>query len=77
MFNGHQHSHVFDVVVIGAGFSGLSMLYRLRTLGLLAQVYDAGAGVGGTWYRNRYPGARCDSPSVHYSYSFSPELEQE
>jgi cyclohexanone monooxygenase len=67
----------FDAVVIGAGFSGLYMLYRLRELGLSTRVYEAGAGVGGTWYWNRYPGARCDSPSVHYSYSFSPELEQE
>lgn len=67
----------FDAVVVGAGFSGLYMLYRLRELGLSTRVYEAGAGVGGTWYWNRYPGARCDSPSVHYSYSFSPELEQE
>jgi cyclohexanone monooxygenase len=67
----------FDAVVIGAGFSGMYMLYRLRELGLSTQVYEAGDSVGGTWYWNRYPGARCDSPSVHYSYSFSPELEQE
>src|SRR5919202_800356 len=67
----------FDAVVIGAGFSGLYMLYRLRELGLSTRVYEAGAGVGGTWYWNRYPGARCDTPSVHYSYSFSPDLEQE
>ena len=67
----------FDAIIIGAGFSGLYMLYRLRELGLSARVYEAGEGVGGTWYWNRYPGARCDSPSVHYSYSFSPELEQE
>ncbi|GHO99767.1 cyclohexanone monooxygenase [Reticulibacter mediterranei] len=66
-----------DVVVVGAGFSGLYMLYRLRELGLSTRVFEAGEGVGGTWYWNRYPGARCDSPSVHYSYSFSPELEQE
>src|SRR5690349_157498 len=67
----------FDAVVIGAGFAGLYQLYRLRELGLSTRVYEAGDGVGGTWYWNRYPGARCDSPSVHYSYSFSPELEQE
>ncbi len=67
----------FDAVAIGAGFSGLYILYRLRELGLSVQVYETGEGVGGTWYWNRYPGARCDSPSVHYSYSFSPELEQE
>jgi cation diffusion facilitator CzcD-associated flavoprotein CzcO len=72
-----QRLNTFDAVVIGAGFSGLYMLYRLRELGLTARVYEAGGGVGGTWYWNRYPGARCDSPSVHYSYSFSPELEQE
>ncbi len=74
--NAASASH-FDAVVIGAGFSGLYMLYRLRELGLSARVYEAGEGVGGTWYWNRYPGARCDSPSVHYSYSFSPELEQD
>jgi cyclohexanone monooxygenase len=66
-----------DAVVVGAGFSGLYMLYRLRESGLAVRVFEAGEGVGGTWYWNRYPGARCDSPSVHYSYSFSPELEQE
>jgi cation diffusion facilitator CzcD-associated flavoprotein CzcO len=72
-----QRLNEFDAIVIGAGFSGLYMLYRLRELGLATRVYEAGEGVGGTWYWNRYPGARCDSPSVHYSYSFSPELEQE
>lgn len=77
MSNGQPHLSEFDAVVIGAGFSGLYMLYRLRELGLATRVYEAGEGVGGTWYCNRYPGARCDSPSVHYSYSFSPELEQE
>ncbi len=77
MSSGQQHSNELDAVVIGAGFSGLYMLYRLRELGLATQVYEAGEGVGGTWYWNRYPGARCDSPSVHYSYSFSSELEQE
>ncbi|GCE22152.1 flavin-containing monooxygenase [Dictyobacter kobayashii] len=66
-----------DAIVIGAGFSGLYMLYRLRELGFSTRVYEAAEGIGGTWYWNRYPGARCDSPSVHYSYSFSPELEQE
>ncbi|GHO99813.1 cyclohexanone monooxygenase [Reticulibacter mediterranei] len=73
-----QHSaSEFDAIVIGAGFSGLYMLYRLRELGLSTRVYEAGEGVGGTWYWNRYPGARCDTPSIHYSYSFSPDLEQE
>ncbi len=67
----------FDAIVVGAGFAGLYMLYRLRGLGLSARVYERGAGVGGTWYWNRYPGARCDVESMDYSYSFSPELEQE
>ncbi|RIK44658.1 MAG: cyclohexanone monooxygenase [Chloroflexi bacterium] len=67
----------FDAVVIGAGLAGLYMLYRLRELGLATIVFETGDGVGGTWYWNRYPGARCDSPSLFYSYSFSPELLQE
>ena len=67
----------FDVIVIGAGFSGLYMLYRLRRLGLSARVFERGSGVGGTWFWNRYPGARCDVESLDYSYSFSTELEQE
>jgi cation diffusion facilitator CzcD-associated flavoprotein CzcO len=66
-----------DAVVVGAGFSGLYQLYRLRELGLRTRVFEAGDGVGGTWYWNRYPGARCDIQSLSYSYSFSPELEQE
>src|SRR2546423_12693753 len=68
----------FDVVIVGAGFSGLYMLHKARdVLGLSARVYEAGDGVGGTWYWNRYPGARCDSESFYYSYSFSEELQQE
>ena len=67
----------FDVVVVGAGFAGLYMLHRLRGLGLSAHVYEQGSGVGGTWYWNRYPGARCDVESMQYSYSFSHELQQE
>jgi cation diffusion facilitator CzcD-associated flavoprotein CzcO len=67
-----------DAVIVGAGFSGLYMLHRLRdVLGLSARVYEAGDGVGGTWYWNRYPGARCDSESYVYSYSFSDPLQQE
>ena len=66
-----------DAVIVGAGFAGLYMLHRLRGLGFSARVFEAGAGVGGTWYWNRYPGARCDVESMDYSYSFSPELEQE
>ena len=66
-----------DVLVIGAGFAGLYMLHRLRGLGFSARVLEAADGVGGTWYWNRYPGARCDSESFYYCYSFDPELEQE
>ncbi|HET7883598.1 MAG TPA: NAD(P)/FAD-dependent oxidoreductase [Acetobacteraceae bacterium] len=66
-----------DVVIAGAGFAGMYMLHRLRHLGMSARVFEAGSGVGGTWYWNRYPGARCDVESMQYSYSFSPELEQE
>jgi cyclohexanone monooxygenase len=67
----------FDAVIVGAGFAGLYMLHRLRGLGLSARVFEAGTGVGGTWYWNRYPGARCDTDSVEYSYQFSEELQQE
>ena len=66
-----------DVVVVGAGFAGLYMLYRLRGAGFSTRVFEAGAGVGGTWYWNRYPGARCDVESMEYSYSFSDELQRE
>jgi cyclohexanone monooxygenase len=72
-----DQSRRLDVVVVGAGFGGLYALHRLRGLGLSVQVYEAGSGVGGTWFWNRYPGARCDVESLEYSYSFSPELEQE
>lgn len=68
----------FDAVVIGAGFAGLGMLRRLRDeLGMSVQVYEAGSGVGGTWYWNRYPGARCDSESYVYCFSFSKDLLQD
>jgi len=67
----------YDAVVVGAGFSGLYMLHRLRALGFTARVFEQGGDVGGTWYWNRYPGARCDVESVQYSYSFSRELEQQ
>jgi cyclohexanone monooxygenase len=66
-----------DAVVVGAGFGGMYMLHRLRELGLTVQGFEAGADVGGTWYWNRYPGARCDVPSLFYSYTFSPELQKE
>ena len=67
----------YDAIVIGAGMSGLYQLYRLRELGMRVRVLEAGTSVGGTWYWNRYPGARFDSESYSYSYSFSPELLQE
>jgi cyclohexanone monooxygenase len=67
----------FDVVIVGAGFGGMYMLHRLRGMGLSAIVFDTASGVGGTWYWNRYPGARCDVESMQYSYSFSEEIQQE
>ena len=67
----------FDVIVIGAGFAGLHMLHQLRLLGFSARGYEAASDVGGVWHWNRYPGARCDVESLQYSFSFSPELEQE
>ena len=67
----------YDAIVIGAGMSGLYQLYRLRELGMRVRVLEAGTGVGGTWYWNRYPGARFDSESYSYSYSFSQELLEE
>ena len=66
-----------DAVVVGAGFGGMYALHRLRGLGFSVRVFDAAGDVGGTWWWNRYPGARCDFESLDYSYSFSPELEQE
>ena len=68
---------VYDAIVIGAGISGLYMLYRLRELGMTVRVFEAGTNVGGTWYWNRYPGARFDSESWTYGYSFSKELMRE
>ena len=67
----------FDAIIIGAGVTGLYQLYCLRQLGLSVRVYEEGGGVGGTWYWNRYPGARFDSESYTYGYSFSEELLQE
>lgn len=66
-----------QAVIIGAGWAGMYALISLRRLGLDAVVVEAGSGVGGTWYWNRYPGARCDVPSLNYSYSFDEELQQE
>lgn len=65
-----------DVLVVGAGFAGMYAVHRFRELGIGVKVLEAGSDVGGTWYWNRYPGARCDVPSLEYSYGFSPELEQ-
>lgn len=72
-----KDTHDFDVVVVGAGFSGLYLLHRLRRAGYSTIVLEAAGGVGGTWYWNRYPGARCDVPSVEYSYSFDEALQQD
>jgi cation diffusion facilitator CzcD-associated flavoprotein CzcO len=69
--------HEVDVVVVGAGFAGLYLLHRCRALGLEAVAIEVGDDVGGTWYWNRYPGARCDIESLEYSYSFDPDLQQE
>ena len=75
--SGQDRVAEYDAIVIGAGISGIFMLYRLRELGMTARVFEAGTNVGGTWYWNRYPGARFDSESWTYGYSFSRELMQE
>ena len=67
----------FDAIIIGAGVGGLYAIHRLRELGLKVRAFEAGGGVGGTWYWNRYPGCRCDVESMEYSYSFSDELQQQ
>jgi cyclohexanone monooxygenase len=72
-----MNNSTFDVVVVGAGFAGMYLLHRLRGQGLNVRVLEAGADVGGTWYWNRYPGARCDIESMQYSYQFDPELQEE
>ena len=69
--------HTFDAIVVGAGFSGLYALHRLRALGLRVVILERAHAVGGTWLVNRYPGARCDIESIEYSYSFSDEIQQE
>ena len=66
-----------DVIIIGAGVAGLYAIYRLRKMGLKVRAYEAGNGIGGTWFWNRYPGCRCDVESMEYSYSFSDDLQQE
>jgi cation diffusion facilitator CzcD-associated flavoprotein CzcO len=71
------NSNAFDAIIVGAGISGMFMLYRLRELGVTARIFETGTNIGGTWYWNRYPGARFDSESWTYGYSFSKELMQE
>ena len=66
-----------DGIVVGAGFAGLYMVHKLKQAGKSVRAFEAGSGVGGTWFWNRYPGARCDVESMEYSYAFSRELEQE
>ena len=72
-----RRGEVFDVLIVGAGFAGMYMLIRARELGFTALVVEAGDDVGGTWYWNRYPGARCDIESLEYSYGFDDALQQE
>ncbi len=67
----------YDAVIVGAGFAGIYQLYSLRKIGMTARVLEAGSGIGGTWFWNRYPGARCDVESLDYSYSFDDQLQQE
>ena len=67
----------FDAIVVGAGFAGLYMLHKMREIGLSARLYETGSGVGGTWFWNRYPGARCDVYSLEYCYSFDDQLQQD
>jgi cyclohexanone monooxygenase len=67
----------FDAIIVGAGFAGMYTLHKLRSLGYAVRVLEAADGVGGTWYWNRYPGARCDVESLDYSYSFDEDLQQE
>jgi cyclohexanone monooxygenase len=67
----------FDVIVVGAGFAGMYLLHWLRGMGYKVRVIEAGSDVGGTWYWNCYPGARCDVASQEYSYQFDSDLQQE
>lgn len=73
----NRHEKNVDAVIVGAGFSGMYLTLKLRELGLSFRVFEAGSGVGGTWYWNRYPGARCDVESMQYSFSFDEALQQE
>ena len=73
----NHHNEELDVIIVGAGFSGLYMLYKIRKMNLKALIIERASDAGGTWFWNRYPGARCDIESIEYSYSFSDELQQE
>ncbi|WP_363550279.1 NAD(P)-binding protein [Caldifermentibacillus hisashii] len=77
MGSNQENGKIFDAVIIGAGFSELYMLYRLRESGYSVRVYEAAEDVGGTWYWNRYPGASCDIESIYYNYTFSKEILNE
>ena len=77
MSDSNNSAHQCDAIVVGAGFAGMYMLHKLRGLGLSVKVFETGSGVGGTWFWNRYPGARCDVDSLEYSYQFSEELQQD
>ena len=72
-----NENNEFDAIVVGAGVAGLYQLYKLLELKLRVLVLEAGSDVGGTWYWNRYPGARCDVESLQYSYSFDEQLQQD
>ena len=72
-----QTTKNLDVIIVGAGVAGLYAIHKLRGLGFEVKAFEAGDGVGGTWYWNRYPGCRCDVESLEYSFSFDPELEQD
>ncbi len=73
----HPSSRQLDVAIVGGGLAGLYAIHRLRSIGLKVRAYEAGSGVGGTWFWNRYPGARCDVESLEYSYSFDEQLQQD
>ena len=75
--NQPEPAQTVDVVGVGAGFAGMYLVHKLRGQGFSVQAFEDGSDVGGTWYWNRYPGARVDIVSMEYSYEFSPELQQE
>ena len=73
----HSEPDSVDVLIVGAGFAGLYAIHRVRQLGLSVLCVESGSGVGGTWFWNRYPGARCDIPTTDYAFGFDPDLEAE